>query len=310
MTIRFDGRVAIVTGAAAGLGRSHALALAARGARVVVNDFGGDVHGSGSSSEPAERVADEIRRAGGEALSHGADVSNPEQVTDLVARALERWQRVDVLINNAGILRDASFAKGTLEDFRKVVNVHLIGSAVCSQAVWPHMRAAGYGRILMTTSTSGIYGNFGQANYGAAKTALIGLMNVLQIEGAKYGIRVNALCPSAATRMTEGLMPEAALALMAPESVTPAALFLVSEQAPSRTILSAVAGGYSRIVIQESRGVYLPQGERTPEAIAERFDEIVNLDGALHSEQPGGPGLRFLELAAAEAGVSLGGFGR
>ena len=310
MTIRFDGRVAIVTGAAAGLGRSHALALATRGARVVVNDFGGDVHGSGSSSEPAERVADEIRRAGGEALSHGADVSNPEQVTDLVARALERWQRVDVLINNAGILRDASFAKGTLEDFRKVVNVHLVGSAVCSQAVWPHMRAAGYGRILMTTSTSGIYGNFGQASYGAAKTALIGLMNVLQIEGAKYGIRVNALCPSAATRMTEGLMPEAALALMAPESVTPAALFLVSEQAPSRTILSAVAGGYSRIVIQESRGVYLPQGERTPEAIAERFDEIANLDGAIHSEQPGGPGLRFLELAAAEAGVSLGGLGR
>ena len=310
MTIRFDGRVAIVTGAAAGLGRSHALALAARGARVVVNDFGGDVHGSGSSSEPAEGVADEIRRAGGEAISHGADVSNPEQVTDMVARALERWQRVDVLLNNAGILRDASFAKGSLEDFRKVVNVHLLGSAVCSQAVWPHMRAAGYGRILMTTSTSGIYGNFGQANYGAAKTGLIGLMNVLQIEGAKYGIRVNALCPSAATRMTEGLMPEAALALMAPESVTPAALFLVSEQAPSRTILSAVAGGYSRIVIQESRGVYLPQGERTPEAIAERFDEIVNLDGALHSEQPGGPGLRFLELAAAEAGVSLGGFGR
>jgi NAD(P)-dependent dehydrogenase (short-subunit alcohol dehydrogenase family) len=231
-------------------------------------------------------------------------------VADLVARALERWQRVDVLINNAGILRDASFAKATLDDFRTVVNVHLIGSAVCSQAVWPHMRAAGYGRILMTTSTSGIYGNFGQANYGAAKTGLIGLMNVLQIEGAKYGIRVNALCPSAATRMTEGLMPEAALALMAPESVTPAALFLVSDEAPSRTILSAVAGGYSRIVIQESRGVYLPQGERTPEAIAERFDEIADLHGALHSEQPGGPGLRFLELAAAEAGVSLGGFGR
>jgi NAD(P)-dependent dehydrogenase (short-subunit alcohol dehydrogenase family) len=310
MTIRFDGRVAIVTGAAAGLGRSHALALGARGARVVVNDFGGDVHGAGGSSEPAERVAEEIRRAGGEAISHGADVSNPEQVADLVARALERWQRVDVLINNAGILRDASFAKATLDDFRTVVNVHLIGSAVCSQAVWPHMRAAGYGRILMTTSTSGIYGNFGQANYGAAKTGLIGLMNVLQIEGAKYGIRVNALCPSAATRMTEGLMPEAALALMAPESVTPAALFLVSDEAPSRTILSAVAGGYSRIVIQESRGVYLPQGERTPEAIAERFDEIADLHGALHSEQPGGPGLRFLELAAAEAGVSLGGFGR
>ena len=309
MTIRFDGRVAIVTGAAAGLGRSHALALGARGARVVVNDFGGDVHGTGGSSEPAERVAEEIRRAGGEAISHGADVSNPEQVADMVSRALERWQRVDVLINNAGILRDASFAKGALEDFRKVVNVHLIGAAACSHAVWPHMRAAGYGRILMTTSTSGIYGNFGQANYGAAKTGLIGLMNVLQIEGDKYGIRVNGLCPSAATRMTAGLLPEPALALMAPESVTPAALFLVSEQAPARTILSAVAGGYSRIVIQESRGVYLPQDQRTPEAIAERFDEIANLEGALHSEQPGGPGLRFLKLAAAEAGIELGGLG-
>jgi NAD(P)-dependent dehydrogenase (short-subunit alcohol dehydrogenase family) len=309
MSIRFDGRVAIVTGAAAGLGRSHALALAARGARVVVNDFGGDVHGTGGSSEPAEAVAEEIRRAGGEAISHGADVSNPAQVADMVELALERWQRIDVLVNNAGILRDASFAKGTLDDFRKVVDVHLIGSAVCSQAVWPHMRTAGYGRILMTTSTSGIYGNFGQANYGAAKTGLIGLMNVLQIEGAKYGIRVNALCPAAATRMTAGLLPEPALALMTPESVTPAALFLVSEQAPERTIISAVAGGYSRIVIQETRGVYLPRDQRTPEAIAEHFAEITNLEGALHSEQPGGPGLRFLELAAREAGVPLGGPG-
>jgi NAD(P)-dependent dehydrogenase (short-subunit alcohol dehydrogenase family) len=309
MTIRFDGRVAIVTGAAAGLGRSHALGLAARGARVVVNDFGGDVHGTGGSSEPAERVAEEIRRAGGEAISHGADVSNPGQVADMVAHAIDRWNRIDVLINNAGILRDASFAKGTLADFRTVVDVHLVGAAVCSQAVWGHMRNAGYGRVLMTTSTSGIYGNFGQANYGAAKTGLIGLMNVLQIEGTKYGIRVNALCPSAATRMTAGLLPEAALALMTPESVTPAALFLVSEDAPSRTILSAVAGGYSRIVIEETRGVYLPQAERTPEAIAARFDEITDLAGALHSEEPGGPGLRFLKLAAAEAGVTLGGFG-
>jgi NAD(P)-dependent dehydrogenase (short-subunit alcohol dehydrogenase family) len=223
----------------------------------------------------------------------------------MVARTLERWQRIDVLINNAGILRDASFVKGTLSDFRAVVNVHLIGSAVCSQAVWSHMRTAGYGRILLTTSTSGLYGNFGQANYGAAKTAMVGLMNVLQIEGAKYGIRVNSLCPSAATRMTAGLLPEAALALMTPESVTPAALFLVSDDAPARTILSAVAGGYSRIVIQETQGVYLPEAERTPEAIAARFEEITNLDGALHSEEPGGPGLRFLKCAAAEAGVEL-----
>lgn len=305
MGLRFDDRVAIVTGAGAGLGRSHALALAARGAKVLVNDFGGDVHGAGGSSAPAERVAGEIREAGGQALSHGADVSNPAQVADMVAKAMEEWGRVDVLINNAGILRDASFAKGTLEDFRKVLDVHLYGSAVCSHAVWPHMRAANYGRIVMTTSTSGIYGNFGQANYGAAKTGLIGLMNVLQIEGEKYGIRVNALCPSAATRMTEGLLPPALLALMSPESVTAAAVFLASDEAPRRTILSAVAGGYSRIVIEETRGVYLPEGERTPEAIAARFGEIADREGALHSELPGGPGLRFVEMAAAEAGVPV-----
>ncbi len=306
MSMRFDGRVAIVTGAAAGLGRSHALALAARGARVVVNDFGGDVHGTGGSSAPAAQVAAEIEAAGGEALSHGADVSNPSQVAHMVTTALERWGRIDILVNNAGILRDASFAKATVEDFRKVLDVHLLGSAICSHAVWPHMRAANYGRILMTTSTSGIYGNFGQANYGAAKTGLIGLMNVLQIEGAKYGIRVNALCPSASTRMTQGLLPEAALALMTPEDVTPAALLLVSEQAPQRTILSAVAGGYSRLVIQETRGVFLPPGERTPEALAARYDEIASLEGALHCEDPGGPGLRFVQQAAAAAGIKLG----
>ena len=193
MSIRFDDRVAIVTGAAAGLGRSHALGLAARGAKVVVNDFGGDVHGTGGSSAPAERVAEEIRAAGGEAIAHGADVSNPVQVADMVERTLERWGRIDILLNNAGILRDASFAKCTLADFRTVLDVHLFGTAVCCHAVWPHMRAANYGRILVTTSTSGLYGNFGQSNYGAAKAGLVGLMNVLQIEGEKYGIRVNAL---------------------------------------------------------------------------------------------------------------------
>jgi NAD(P)-dependent dehydrogenase (short-subunit alcohol dehydrogenase family) len=306
MSIRYDGRVAIVTGAAAGLGRCHALALAARGAKVVVNDFGGDVHGTGGSSAPAEKVAAEIRQAGGEAISNGADVSNAEQVAHMVAAAMEAWGRIDILINNAGILRDASFAKSTLADFRTVVNVHLIGSAACSLAVWPHMRAAKFGRILMTTSTSGLYGNFGQANYGAAKTGLIGLMNVLQIEGAKYGIHVNALCPSASTRMTQGLLPEAALALMTPEDVTPAALFLVSDDAPQRTILSAVAGGYSRVVIQETQGVFLGAHERTPEMIAARFGEISDLAGAIHCEEPGGPGLRFVKRAAQAAGVSFG----
>ncbi len=305
MTIRFDGRVAIVTGAAGGLGRSHALALAARGARVVVNDFGGDVHGTGGSSEPAERVAAEIREAGGDAISHGASVTNAEQVAHMVAAVVERWGRVDILINNAGILRDASFLKSQLADLRTVLDVHLLGSYVCSQAVWPHMRAANFGRILMTTSTSGIYGNFGQANYGAAKTGLIGLMNVLQIEGAKHDIRVNALCPSAATRMTEGLMPEAVLALLTPESVTPAALFLVSDDAPRRTILSACAGGFARVVIQETAGVYLPEAERTPESIAARFGEINDLATVIHCEEPGGPGMRFVRQAAAAAGVTL-----
>jgi NAD(P)-dependent dehydrogenase (short-subunit alcohol dehydrogenase family) len=305
MSIRFDERVAIVTGAAAGLGRSHALALAARGARVVVNDFGGDVHGTGGSSEPAERVADEIRQAGGQAMSHGASVANEEQVAHMVAAVMERWGRIDILINNAGILRDASFAKTTLADFRSVLDVHLLGSAICSQAVWPHMRAANFGRILMTTSTSGLYGNFGQANYGAAKTGLIGLMNVLQIEGAKHDIRVNALCPSAATRMTQGLMPEAVLALLTPESVTPAALFLVSDDAPRRTILSACAGGFARVVIQETEGIFLPEAERTPEAIAARFGTINDLSTVIHCEDPGGPGMRFVRQAAAAAGMAL-----
>lgn len=305
MSIRFDDRVAIVTGAAAGLGRSHALALAARGARVVVNDFGGDVHGTGGSSEPAERVAAEIRQAGGQAMSHGASVANAEQAGHMVAAVMERWGRVDILINNAGILRDASFAKTTLADFRTVLDVHLLGSAICSQAVWPHMRAANFGRILMTTSTSGLYGNFGQANYGAAKTGLIGLMNVLQIEGAKHDIRVNALCPSAATRMTQGLMPEAVLALLTPESVTPAALFLVSDDAPRRTILSACAGGFARVVIQETEGIFLPEAERTPEAIAARFGTINDLSTVIHCEDPGGPGMRFVRQAAAAAGMAL-----
>ncbi len=305
MSIRFDDRVAIVTGAAAGLGRSHALALAARGARVVVNDFGGDVHGTGGSSGPAERVAEEIRQAGGQAMSHGASVANDEQVGHMVAAVMERWGRVDILINNAGILRDASFAKTTLADFRTVLDVHLLGSAICSQAVWPHMRAANFGRILMTTSTSGLYGNFGQANYGAAKTGLIGLMNVLQIEGAKHDIRVNALCPSAATRMTQGLMPEAVLALLTPESVTPAALFLVSDDAPRRTILSACAGGFARVVIQETEGIFLPEAERTPEAIAARFGTINDLSTVIHCEDPGGPGMRFVRQAAAAAGMAL-----
>jgi len=302
VAIRFDGRVAIVTGAAAGLGRAHAMALAARGAKVVINDFGGAVDGTGHSSAPAQTVADAIVAAGGEAVAHGADVANPQQVEHMVQTAMETWGRVDILINNAGILRDASFAKMTLEDFQKVMSVHVMGSVICSKAVWPHMRAANYGRILMTTSSSGLYGNFGQANYAAAKMAVIGLMNVLEIEGAKSGIHVNALAPGAATRMTEALLPEALLGLMTPESVAPAAVYLVSEDAPNRTILCATAGGYSRTYIHETEGVYLPPDQQTPEAIAAHFSAISDETGQHLYVNGAGQVTKFVSKASAERG--------
>ena len=306
MSIRFDQRVAIVTGAGAGLGRSHALELARRGARVLVNDFGGGVDGSGGSSEPAKRVASEIVSAGGEAVAHGADVTNAAQVEDMVQAAYKAWGRVDILINNAGILRDASFAKMSLADFEKVLSVHVLGSVVCCKAVWPLMREQNYGRILMTTSSSGLYGNFGQANYGTAKMGLIGLMNVLQIEGEKNDIRVNALGPGAATRMTEALLPKTVLGLMTPEAVTPAALFLVSQDAPRRTILNATAGGFSRTLIHETEGVYLDENERTPERIAELFTQISDETGQHLYGDGGGQVMKFITKAAKAHGVSLG----
>lgn len=306
MSIRFDQRVAIVTGAGAGLGRSHAIELARRGARVVVNDFGGGVDGTGGSSAPAERVAAEIIAQGGEAIAHGADVTNTAQVEDMVNAARARWGRVDILINNAGILRDSSFAKMTLADFEKVVAVHLTGSVVCSKAVWQIMKDQNYGRILMTTSSSGLYGNFGQSNYGAAKMGVIGLMNVLQIEGEKNDIRVNALGPGAATRMTEALLPKPVLGLMTPEAVTPAALFLVSDDAPRRTILNATAGGFSRTLVHETEGVYLNENERTPERIAALFGQISDEAGQHLYRDGGGQVMKFITKAAKAHGVSLG----
>ena len=260
--IDFDDRVAIVTGSGAGLGRSHALGLAARGARVVVNDLGN-----------AQDVASEIDAAGGDAISHDADVSDEAQVADMIAKAMDRWGRIDILVNNAGILRDKTFAKMTLEDFRKVVDVHLMGSANCCHAVWPVMRAQKYGRIVLTSSGSGLYGNFGQSNYGAAKAAMIGLMNVLHLEGARDDIRVNTLAPTAATQMTKGLLPEAALDLLQPETITPGLLHLVSENGPSRTILSAGAGTFAQTRIYETQGHRI-QGEITPEAVAANWHLI------------------------------------
>ncbi|MFD2651612.1 SDR family NAD(P)-dependent oxidoreductase [Brucella rhizosphaerae] len=279
MTISFENRVAIVTGAGGGLGRAYALELAARGAKVVVNDFGGSRDGTGGAYEAAEKVVAEIRTKGGVAIADAGNVTSFEDMQALAKRAVDEFGHIDILINNAGILRDKSFAKMGMADFRAVVDVHLIGSANASRAVWDVMKGQNYGRILMTTSTSGVYGNFGQSNYGAAKAGLIGLMNVLHFEGQKYGIHINAIAPTAATRMTGDVLDEEMLVRLAPENVVPAALFLVSEQAPSRTTLLAGAGTVARMAIVESEGVYLQKGERTPEAVAAAFGKIDDLTG-------------------------------
>jgi NAD(P)-dependent dehydrogenase (short-subunit alcohol dehydrogenase family) len=284
MSIRYDGKVAIVTGAGQGLGRSHAIELAKRGAKVVVNDLGGNVDGSGGGSEAALAVVAEIEAAGGEAIANGANVADYGQVEAMVKQAMEQWGRVDILVNNAGILRDKSFAKGSLEDFRLVVDVHLMGTVNCSKACWDIMREQGYGRIVVTTSSSGLYGNFGQTNYGSAKMGVIGLMNTLVQEGAKYNIRVNALAPTAGTRMTEGLIPEEAFALLTPETVTPAVLYLVSEDAPNKTIMCAGAGAYAVAKIIETDGAWLPPAEQTPEGIAAHWDAITATAGEKQPE--------------------------
>ena len=292
--IDFSDRVAIVTGAGAGLGRCHALGLAARGARVVVNDMG-----SG-----ADAVVAEIDAAGGQAMAHGADVSDAAQVADMITQTMARWGRIDCLVNNAGILRDKSFAKMDMADFKKVIDVHLIGSANCCHAVWPIMRASGYGRIVLTSSGSGLYGNFGQANYGAAKAAMVGLMNVLHLEGARDNIRINTLAPTAATAMTQGLLPDAALALLAPETITPGVLFLLSEQGPSRTILSAGAGTFAVTQIRETQGALI-SGDITPEAIAAHWDQITDPADAQDLENAFAQTRRYALRAAHPKGVAL-----
>ena len=276
MTISFDGKVCVVTGAGNGLGRWHALALAERGAKVVVNDLGGARDGTGASSEAADTVVDEIIKNGGEAFSHGANVTNYEDVVDMIKQTMKRWGRIDVLINNAGILRDKSFSKMELSDFKLVLDVHLMGSVNCTKAVWDIMKEQNYGRIVMTTSSSGLYGNFGQTNYGAAKIGLIGFMNTLVLEGGKYNIHVNALSPTANTRMTEDLLPAPMLDLMTAESVTAGALTLCHDNAPNRTILCCGAGGYAKASIYETDGIFISKKEQTPENVIENWEALTD----------------------------------
>jgi NAD(P)-dependent dehydrogenase (short-subunit alcohol dehydrogenase family) len=296
MAIRFDNRVAIVTGAGGGLGRAYALALASRGAKVVVNDLGGARDGTGGSVTAAQAVVDEIVAAGGEAVANGASVTDAAAVEAMVSEARERWGRIDILINNAGILRDKTFVKMSVDDFRAVVEVHLMGSVIPTKAVWEIMREQAYGRIVMTTSSTGLYGNFGQANYGAAKLGLVGLMNTLALEGAKYNVRVNTVAPVAATRMTEDLLPPQMLEKLGPETVVPATLFLCSEEAPNKAIVNAGGGGIERSYITLTQGIHLGADELTPEAVAARWEEIGSRENELVPEN-----------GAAQGAVALGG---
>ncbi|MEG9268448.1 SDR family NAD(P)-dependent oxidoreductase [Qipengyuania sp. Mu-71] len=278
-----EGKIAIVTGAGGGLGRCHALELARQGAKVVVNDLG---------HEAAGAVAKEIRDAGGEAIVAEGSVTDEQAVDAMVANTIETWGRIDILINNAGILRDKSFAKMEIADFREVVDVHLMGAAICTKAVWGLMREQNYGRVVMTTSSSGLYGNFGQANYGAAKMALVGLMQTLAIEGAKYDIRVNALAPTAATQMTNGVLSEEALAQLDPTFVSPGIVHLVSADAPTRAVLCAGGGHFACANVTLTEGAQIGSGENAAaevahnwHSIAERTGEIVPQYGFTQAER-------------------------
>ena len=295
MTRLLQDKVAIVTGAGGGLGRAHAFELARHGARVVLNDLGGDREGSS-----AMKVAEEIRRRGGEALVDGGSVTDLAQMESMVERTIARWGRIDILVNNAGILRDRSFGKMELEDFRAVFDVHVMGAVNCTKAVWEQMRAQKHGRIVMTTSSSGLYGNFGQANYGAAKMALVGLMQTLALEGARHDIRVNCLAPSAATGMTTGVLPEEALAGLAPEKVSPGLVALVGDDAPTRMILLAGAGSFECAHITMTRGVFVGDAADAAGQVCGRLGEIAARKG----EVVPGSGWEQYKLELSKAGLA------
>ena len=296
--IRFDGKVAIVTGAGGGLGRQHALELARRGAKVVVNDLGGSMDGSGGSSEAAQKVVAEIEAAGGEAIANGSSVTDDAGVALMIQSAMDKWGRVDILIANAGVLRDKSFSKMEIADFEFVMNVHLMGTVKPVKALWEIMKAQNYGRIVVTTSSSGLYGNFGQTNYGAAKLGIIGFMNTLKLEGQKNNIHVNAIAPVAATRMTESLMPAEVLARLAPENVTPGVVYLCSEEAPTGVILTAGGGAFAVSKIVETEGVYFDHDHLSVEAVRDAFARISDEGGQKAYFAGGEQGQKFFRKMA------------
>ena len=293
MAISFKDKVVILTGAGGGLGRAHALALAKLGAKVMINDLGGALDGSGGNSAAAEKVVAEIIAAGGEAIANGASVSDDDGVAHLVKQTMDKWGRIDALIANAGILRDKSFGKMELKDFTAVMDVHLLGTVKPCKAVWEIMRAQGYGRIVVTTSSTGLYGNFGQTNYGAAKLSLVGFMNSLKLEGAKDNIKVNAICPVAATRMTKALMPPTVLEMLKPEFVSPAVVYLASEDAPTGMILTAAAGAFAAAQIMETDGINLGRNASADD-IAAHFGQIADWGTAKNYRQGGEQNAKFL----------------
>jgi NAD(P)-dependent dehydrogenase (short-subunit alcohol dehydrogenase family) len=292
MAIRFDGKVAIVTGAGGGLGRAHALELASRGAKVVVNDLGGAVDGTGGNSKAAEAVVAEIKAAGGTAIANGASVTDDAGVAHLVKQTMDTFGRVDILVANAGILRDKTFAKMELKDFDAVMAVHVMGTVKPTKALWQIMRDQQYGRIVVTTSSTGLYGNFGQSNYGAAKLALIGFMNTLKLEGAKDNVKVNAICPVAATRMTENIIPPNVFEMLKPEYVTPGVVYLVSEDAPTGTILTAGGGVFAAAEMIETDGVNMGH-KATADDVAANWSKIADFTKAKHYTQGGEQSQKF-----------------
>ena len=300
MEIRLDEQVAIVTGAGRGLGRSHALALADKGAKVIVNDLAGD----GEVSKNAESVANEIKGNGGEAIANGSNVADFDQVQSMVAEAMEAWGRVDILVNNAGILRDKTFMKMSLEDMRLVIDVHLMGSMHCTKAVWEIMREQNYGRIVLTSSSSGLFGNFGQTNYGAAKMAMLGIMNTLHLEGMKYNIKVNCLAPAAGTAMTEGLFPEPVFKLLSPEAVSPGVVFLCSQEAPSRKVLAAGGGSFAVFKGFETEGVNLLPNV-SAEDVAKNWQAICDNKGMEEPQSGSKQTEKFAIQGAKKLGIDL-----